>query len=626
MPKKSFNRRAFLEKLGACTVGGAALSQVLGPRAQALGGARQAQPDTAWTAPPRFKNPNILIVMVDQMRWPQWLSASQMSVLEKQLLPNIFGKLRDKSYVFQQYYTAATVCTAARGTLLTGLYGPQTAEYIDGGSGANAPNLLPAFPTWGGAIQALNPAYASNCWWFGKWHLSPCDTPAPLAAFGFNTRTYPGGPSANPSPNGFPNEGTNGGQFGNLVWASDAEIAGDFIGWLEGQSPSSGLPASPWCATVSLVNPHDITKAPGWLQASPFPPPGLELLAAYYPPPPFPPLNGAPAIYASQPSPWNYENLQTVKNKPSLQYSLLQNQNAGDYPVTDWVLFLNQYYWLQNYVDAQIGLVLDALQNSPYHKNTIVVFLADHGEYGGSHGLHDKGDALYDEVIRVPLYVHFPGQTASIAMNQMCSSVDFFGLACDLATTGGGLWQTGPHAYSDLATRQSIWKFLYQNAAETRIAPTLGVPYILHTCDDDSNTPGFSMFHIVGLRTKTNPNNAAQPGAKLGIYSEWSNCSIIPVSTPAPDYEFYDYNPATVHNTKELGNNYFSKNETTQATLADYLDALGSWGPPATGLIATELNRPLVGTGTDGNPLSAAQGTAQQNYFDYIYGTGKCPD
>jgi hypothetical protein len=41
-------------------------------------------------------------------------------------------------------------------------------------------------------------------------------------------------------------------------------------------------------------------------------------------------------------------------------------------------------------------------------------------------------------------------------------------------------------------------------------------------------------------------------------------------------------------------------------------------------LIATELNPPLVGTGTDGNPLSAALATAQETYFDYQSGPG-CP-
>jgi hypothetical protein len=286
--------------------------------------------------------------------------------------------------------------------------------------------------------------------------------------------------------------------------------------------------------------------------------------------------------------------------------------------VTDWVLFLNQYYWLQNCVDQQVGAALTALEASGQAGNTVIIFTSDHGEYAGSHGLHTKGCAAYNESIHVPLYVKFPGQSGRIAMNQMCSSVDIFGLICDLATSGGGLWG---QAYPDLASRQSLWSFLYQNAPETRIAPHLGIPYILHTCDESD--VDFSKYHIVCLRTKADPSNAGQPGAKLAIYSEWAPCSTVPDSTP-PDYEFYDYNPLTANNKKEKGNDYYSSDPVTQQTISQYLQELGSWGPPATGLIASELNTPLIGTGTDGLPLSQAQARARQNYFDAISGKGTC--
>lgn len=413
----SLSRRVFIEKIGAGAVGGTALSQLLNRRASAQ---NPGPPDistqaVAWAAPSILTNPNILVIMVDQMRWPCWLTSSQLTVLDKQTLPNIFGKLRDNSYVFQQYYTAATVCSAARATQLTGLYAPQTAVYIgDDQITTTVPALNPAFPTWGTAIQTLNPAYHNNVWWFGKWHLSACTTTAPLVNYGFQTRTYPGGTAGNPSPNGTPNEGTDGGSFQGKVFASDAQIASDFTGWLQGQTSSS----PPWCATVSLINPHDIAQAPAWLQSSPFPPTNVPPKTVYFPPPPFPPVSGAPAMYTSVPSPWNYEDLQKVTNKPGLHYVYQNDVNIGLGQVTDWVLFLNQYYWLQNYVDQQVGKILNALKNRGLTNNTVIIFTSDHGEYGGSHGLHDKGDAVYDEAIRVPLYVKFPSQTGSTVMNQ----------------------------------------------------------------------------------------------------------------------------------------------------------------------------------------------------------------
>jgi arylsulfatase A-like enzyme len=599
------SRRTFLERLAAGTLLGAAGASGQPARADLSEG--------TWAPPPVLTNPNILVVMVDQLRLPMWINAKQLAALKTTILPNIMGRIGHNSYSFEQFFAAATICTSARATLLTGLYSPQTAMYI---TQPPAPSLNPAFPTWGEAVAALNRAYQGNVWWFGKWHLSGSSPlgPEPLLPYGFHTRTYPGGSSPyNPDPVGYANEGTGGGSFEGLVYANDSMIADDFIGWIQGQPPTSGEPSPPWCATVSLINPHDMAYAPAWLESGTFPPPGFPLPPAYFPPP----SGNPPSFYTRKPSPWNYEELLHVPHKPPLQKQFLTHCLDQKYgKVTDWVLFLNQYFWLQNFVDTQVGLVLDALANSAYAENTVIVFLADHGEYGGSHGLHDKGRAVYDESLRVPLYVQFPGQSGSIAMNQMCSGVDFFGLICDLATGGTGAWA---QAYPDLAHRQSIWSFLYNNGSETRVAPApVGLPYIFHTCDERITAKGNGgNCHIVCLRTKLD-SHAGQAGAKLAFYSEWSPCTTYPNATP-PDPEFYDYNPRTTGNTSELGNDYFSTNAAVQKTISHYAQAMGSLTPPATGLIGSELNPPLIGTGTDGNPLSQAQGAAQQAYFAALH-------
>ncbi len=610
------SRRIFLERLAAGALLGAAGACDQPVMAQSSSG--------GWTPPPVLENPNILVIMVDQLRPPMWMSASQSAMLTQTVLPNIMGRIQNNSYSFDQFFVSATVCTASRACLLTGLYAPQTGIYLNGdassGGGAyRPPSLNPAFPTWGQAIASLNPAYQGNLWWFGKWHLSQELNASPLASYGFQTRTYPGGsPPYNPSPDGSVNEGTEGGTGQGLAWASDAMIANDFIGWIQGQAPTSGQPSAPWCATVSFVNPHDITWAPAWLQSSPFPPTSVPLQSVYAPPP----SGSPPSFYTSTPSPWNYENLQQVANKPGLQYWWVNYENYDVGTVNNWVLFLNQYFWLQNFVDQQVGLVLNALASSKFANNTIIVFLSDHGDFAGSHGIHAKGFAVYDETIRVPFYVQFPGQSGSISMNQMCSGVDLFGLLCDLASGGSGQWRL---AYPDLSNRQSIWSFLYNNSAETRVAPApIGIPYIFHTFDAEPIS-GAGKSHIVCMRTKLNVN-AGQIGAKLAFYSQWAPCTTYPDSTP-PDPEFYDYNPQNTGNTMETGNDYFSSNATTQNTIAEYTQAMGSLGPPATGLIASELNRPLIGTGNDGNPLSQAQAATQLTYVNYVNsvnGSGPC--
>ena len=633
MKTNNLSRRAFLSTLGASAAMGAAIRphpvDKIASGSGPFNGTGGASP---WSPCPTLNNPNILHIMVDQMRAPAWLSSSQLSTIDSMLLPNISGRIQDRAYNFLQYFIAATACTPARSALLTGLYTPQTGLYF-GDNSNSAPYLNPEFPTWAAAIALLNPAYQGNFWWFGKWHLSTSTAANPLLPYGFRTRTYPSG-GVNVSPNGLANEGSSGGTVTlpqgaapgttlvGEVWASDAMIAGDFIAWLAAQQTSSG----PWCSTVSLVNPHDIAWAPAWL-ANPFNPPNLSSVLGYFLPPAGTPYQLYPDSGASLYYPPNYESLAQIPHKPPAQIAFQASLNSSFGTVSDWGLFLNQYFWLQNMVDQQVGLILNALASSPFANNTIIIFQSDHGEYGGSHGLHDKGGAAYDESIHVPLSIQFPGQTSSIAMNQMCSTVDFFGLMCDLATGGNGRWRL---AYPDLAKRQSLWSFLTRNNSETRLAPApLGLPYILHTFDEVTSTeyasvPTYDKTHVLGIRTKNDPANGVA-GAKLVYYSEWPNCSYAPDPASTPDMEFYDYNPQAANNTSEMNNDYYSNNALTQQSLQQLTQALGNIGATPTGIAANELMAPLVGKASDGTLLSQSRKASLQSYENFTSDAGTCP-
>ena len=83
------------------------------------------------------------------------------------------------------------------------------------------------------------------------------------------------------------------------------------------------------------------------------------------------------------------------------------------------------YYRYISYLDMLIGRVFDALEASPYAKNTIVVFSADSGVARGSHGLIGKQN-LYEHSIRVPLIIAGPGIPADKRTNAMCDLYDVF--------------------------------------------------------------------------------------------------------------------------------------------------------------------------------------------------------
>ncbi len=99
------------------------------------------------------------------------------------------------------------------------------------------------------------------------------------------------------------------------------------------------------------------------------------------------------------------------------------------------------------------------LVQSEMNENTVVIFLSDHGDFGGSHSLHTKSGALYDEAINPPLYVSFGSQRATYTSTDgstaklrpsLCSSVDIFPLLLTLAI-GDNSWRTGTGTYSYLS-------------------------------------------------------------------------------------------------------------------------------------------------------------------------------
>jgi iduronate 2-sulfatase len=94
---------------------------------------------------------------------------------------------------------------------------------------------------------------------------------------------------------------------------------------------------------------------------------------------------------------------------------------------------LHGYYAAASYADAQIGKVLDALDELQLSDNTIVVLWGDHGWHLGDHGYWTK-HTNYEQANRIPIIIRAPGfTTPGSSTQQLAETVDLFPTVADLA-------------------------------------------------------------------------------------------------------------------------------------------------------------------------------------------------
>ena len=102
------------------------------------------------------------------------------------------------------------------------------------------------------------------------------------------------------------------------------------------------------------------------------------------------------------------DNFESCEPRFRRDWSRRQAEDIGEFGVRE---FRRCYGSSVRLVDDQIGRVLDALEQSGRAENTIVVFTADHGDMCGGHGMLRKStNGMYDELMRVPCIIRWPGR------------------------------------------------------------------------------------------------------------------------------------------------------------------------------------------------------------------------
>lgn len=316
--------------------------------------------------------PNVLLITADQLRFDMLnpVGAGPHT-------PHL-DALAAEGMRFTNAYSHLPVCGPSRQSLHCGLRPETFGGLWNAGSSLPVASISPDAWTWTRALQ--DAGYRSA--FLGKWgvhpHLGPTHFGYDEAVLQeeyrrFRNEAYPGITFSNGffgEPDPVPAEDS------PTHWLADR--AAETIRRLEGGG-------EPWHVALHFAEPHLPCRPAG-------------RFADMYDPDTIAPWPSFAEDFAG---------------KPFIQRQQLYSWGIETYEWSDWAPIVARYYGVISQLDEAIGRVLRELAAIGASEHTIVVFTADHGDTCGAHRMIDKHYIMYDDVVRVPMIVRWPGVAAA---------------------------------------------------------------------------------------------------------------------------------------------------------------------------------------------------------------------
>jgi len=337
--------------------------------------------------------PNVLWLCTDQQRYDT-LGVTGNTFVHT---PNL-DRLAAAGVLFDRAYCQNPLCTPSRASFLTGRY-PRTTRARENGQGIPADEVL---------VTRLLADAGYLCGLAGKLHLSPCH---PSVCPVTERRIDDGYTEFHWSHHPFPD------------WPGN-----EYIHWLHergvafGRQPSeltpyvhSGMPAeyhqTTWCATkaVEFIERAASGGRPWLFSFNCFDPhpsfdPPREYLERY-----LPRLDDIP-LPDYRPGELDDKPPHQKRNHDRSRSAVAGTPIPAPQTDRDHRLVRAAYWAMVDLIDAQVGRMLEALDRTGQRANTLVIFMSDHGEMLGDHGLYLKGGYLYEHAVHMPLIVSWPGR------------------------------------------------------------------------------------------------------------------------------------------------------------------------------------------------------------------------
>lgn len=392
--------------------------------------------------------PNVIFFAFDDLC--DWISPMG---YDQAITPNL-DRLARQGVTFTNAHTAGTYCSPSRAAIFTGRHATTTGVYRTQVYFRDHPELTPlqqsfhnaGYHTFGGGKLFHHPeGFMDRRGWteFFVRNESQKNEGWPLDSWGEDT----------PIPDPFPASKYNEGK---------TQVSGLFLEY--GSIPNdreedmADTKRINWACSV-LERSHD---APFFL--------GVGVYAPHFP-------NYAPQKYFDRYRREEIElpiykeddldDLPEIIRKPKTARKNRHHKRLSELGIIDEAIL--GYLASVSYADAMLGRVLDALAQSPYRDNTIVVIWSDHGYHHGEKGDWGK-HTLWERTSNVPFIWAGPGVASDQKIETTVSLIDMYptfvelcGLAEDLGLEGESL--ASVLAYPDSAKDRDVFlPFLRPNA------------------------------------------------------------------------------------------------------------------------------------------------------------------
>ncbi len=344
--------------------------------------------------------PNILWICTDQQRYDTIGALGNASVST----PNIDSLVHD-GVAFTRAYCQSPICTPSRGSFLTGMY-PSRVHVMGNGN--------EYFPDDPPLVTKLLRQAGYDCGLIGKLHLSSAfQRMESRVDDGYGYWQYSHAPR---------DDWPEGHDYADWVKAKGYSLK-ELTMDLEGVP--SELHQTTWCAemTIEFIREHAQT-------------PWLASVNIYDPHPPFNPPTDYRELFDPDDMPGPLFRESDIEQQRKLADVDFQSEVRSPdeldiknpiIPQTpgaeseahatpghrDAKTLQAAYYAMIKLIDDQVGRMLQALDETGQRENTVIIFMSDHGEMLGDHGLIQKGCRFYDGLVRVPMIWSWPGHFQS---------------------------------------------------------------------------------------------------------------------------------------------------------------------------------------------------------------------